>query len=64
MKIFEKSFIKRTQENCLAIILYLSKKYFKKKKIQTHRKTVKRDDFSLQMIYLVYVTICGTKNII
>ena len=46
---FSEKVSKGTQENCLAIKLYASKKFFPKKNTHTytHKRTVETNDFSL-----------------
>ena len=44
---FSEKVLKGTQENCLDIILYTSKKFFYKRKTHAHNKTVEPNDFSL-----------------
>ena len=62
---FSEKVSKGTQENCLAIKLYASKKFFPKKHTHTHTKgPLKLMTFLSQIIYLVYVKICGTKSMI
>ena len=61
---FSEKVSKGTQENCLAIKLYASKKFFSIKK-HTHTKgPLNVMTFLSQFIYLVYVKICGTKSMI